>query len=526
MLHVSLYQMSMTSVDPDAIGLEADSFERHLPGLLRDAVSIDELRELATLDEGAPTRCLLSLLAMLLLQFRYDLSERELMRRCQRDLGFRYALGLEGCEQAPAERTLRRFRSRLFEAKGEDYLFRLSLRIAVEEQFIDDSALQAVDSTNTDCRGAIIDTFNLIAASIRQVIRASARCLGARPGELARQWELGSYMARSIKGAAAIDWSDEAQRNALLTQEVRDADALAEKVRALQRSASLPTDIEEAVILLTKVAHQDVERLEDGTYRIARGTAPGRVISVTDPEARHGRKSASKTINGFKTHVAGTIESQFVTGIAVTDAATHDGQATAALIAQTETHGVKPTELVGDSAYGAGANIRESKAHGVDIRTKQTRSADRGAIPKRDFDIDLDRLRVTCPAGKTTEVYSMVGEKQEGGPVPVFRFEKSDCQSCHLRSQCSSATASGGFRIIRLSPYERELQENRAFAETERGKQVLRERSAVERLLSHLVRMGMRNARFFTMKRVQLQAYMVAAAYNLQRFFTLRAAAG
>lgn len=526
MLRVSLYQMSMITVDPDEIGLEADSFERHLPDLLREAVTVEELRVLASSGEGAPTRCLLSMLAMLLLQFRYNLSERELQRRCQRDLGFRYALGLEGRAQPPSERTLRRFRSRLSELKGEDYVFRLSLRVAVKETLLDDTALQAVDSTNTDCRGAVIDTFNLIAASIRQLIRASARCLGARPNELAQQWGLGAYMARSVKGAAAIDWSDEEQRNALLTEEVRNADALAEKVRVLQQSASLPPEIDEAVHLLTKVAHQDVERIDDGTYRIARGTAPGRIISASDPEARHGRKSASKVISGFKTHVTGTIGSQFVTGIAITDAATHDGRATAELIAQTEAHGVKPTELVGDSAYGAGANLRESKGRGVDIRTKQPRSADRGAIPKREFDIDIDGLRVTCPAGKTTETYSMVGAKDEGGPAPQFRFDKSDCQSCHLRSECSSVTAKGGSRIIRLSPYERELQENRAFAETERGKQVLRERSAVERLLSHLVRMGMRHARFFTMKRVQFQAYMVAAAYNLQRLFTLRAAPG
>ena len=79
-------------------------------------------------------------------------------------------------------------------------------------------------------------------------------------------------------------------------------------------------------------------------------------------------------------------------------------------------------------------------------------------------------------------------------------------------------------RTLRLSTHEAELQTNRAFSQTERGRDVLRSRSAVERLISHLVRMGMRNARFFTMKKVQLQAYLVAAAYNLQRVMTLTAA--
>jgi IS5 family transposase len=279
------------------------------------------------------------------------------------------------------------------------------------------------------------------------------------------------------------------------------------------------------VELLSQVTEQDVERLDDDTYRIAKGTAPGRIISTSDPEARHGRKSASKVIHGFKTHVTGTIESQFVTGITITDAATHDGEPTSALIAQMATHGVKPTELVGDNAYGAGANIRASSEVGVQIRTKPSRPAPRGAISKREFDIDIERKLVTCPAGKTTAEYTWVGATEETGPVPQFRFASEDCQACHLRSTCSSATAKGGRRVIRLSPYESELQQNRAFAESSRGQDVLRSRSSIERLISHLVRMGMRHARFFSVKRVQLQAFLVAAAYNMQRLFTLRAGA-
>lgn len=525
MLRVSFYQLSLTRVDPDRIGLSPDAFERQLPELLSLAVSPAELQELAGSAEGAPTRCVLSKLAMVLLRFRYDLSERELVERCRRDLGFRYALGLEDGEDPPSERTYRRFQDRLLEVKGEEYLFALSLRAAHAAGVLDDTALQAVDSTDTGCRGAVIDTFNLVAAAIRQVIQWTARCLGRRPAELARDWGLSRYMARSIKGAADIDWSDEEQRNELLTREVGDADALVERVRDIANKVRLPSKVEEAVELLQTVARQDVEELEDGTFRIARGTASRRIISVSDPEARHGRKSASKTINGFKTHVMGTIESQFVTGIAITDAATHDAEPTGTLLDQTEAHDLRPDELVGDSAYGAGANIRDSAERGVELHTKVPRPSARGAFPKQDFDIDVDALRVTCPAGITTEEYTMVGENEPGGPVAQFRFSKADCQACAMRDECCSATAKGGRRVIRLNRYERELHANRTFAQTERGKQVLRSRSSVERLISHLVRMGMRHARFFTMARVQVQAFMVAAAYNLQRLFTLRAAA-
>ena len=115
-----------------------------------------------------------------------------------------------------------------------------------------------------------------------------------------------------------IDWNDEQARNALLTEEIRDTDRLTELVNELD--VSLPPEVDDALVLMRTVARQDVEQQADGTSAIKRGTAKGRTISITDPEARHGRKSSSKVIKGFKTHVQGTIDSQFVVGIITLEA--------------------------------------------------------------------------------------------------------------------------------------------------------------------------------------------------------------
>jgi IS5 family transposase len=522
MLRVVLCQLSMMAVDPDRIGLEPDSFERHLPGLLPRLVPAEDLRRVWTASDGAPTCCALQMVGMLLLQFRYNLSESELYRRCTRDLGFRCALGLDAEDRPPSPSSLRRFRKRLFESLGDDYLFQLSLRLAKAEGLIEDADLQALDSTPTRCRGAVIDTFNLVAAAIRQVVRQVARCLGREAKELAQEWQLGRYMSRSVKGAAGIDWDDESQRNKLLTEEIRDADRLAQQVEQLQAKAKLPDCIDEALRLLAQVARQDVEELDDGMFRIAKGTVPGRVISISDPEARHGRKSRSKVIKGFKTHVIGTLDSQFVTGIAITDAATHDAQPTPELVGQAAASDLKPSEAVGDNAYGTGANLRACEQDGVQLHTKPGRPASRGALSKRDFDIDLEAMTVTCPAGQTTDHCTLIkGTDGSDARVPLFHFPKDTCQQCPLKDSCCSATAKGGHRTVPLSSYEHELQKNRDFSRTDRGQEVLRNRSAVERLIAHLVRMGMRHARFFGMKMTQMQAYMIAAAYNLQRAMTL-----
>lgn len=520
MLRFAFYQHSLLHIDPDHIGLAKDSFERLLPDVLPELVSREDFRGFYSESVGTDSCCPLMLTAMLLLQFRFGVSDPELVQRCRRDLGWRYAIGLEETAKPPAVSTVRRFREKLRELKGDDFLFRTVLQLAVKQGALTDTALQAVDSTNTDCRGAIVDTYNLVAVGIGNVLKKLAGCLNQRPEALAQQWGMSRYLTRSIKGQVRIDWSDEKARNALLTEEIRDADRLVENVSAL--GLSLPAHVTEAVSLLQQVARQDVEEQADGTFRIAAGTAPGRVISVTDPEARHGRKSSSKVINGFKLHVLGTIKSQFVTGIDVTDAGTHDAAPTPNLIAHATGNGLKPNAVVGDAAYGSGANHRACNAVGVELHTKMPAHSRKDVIFKNQFEINLETMKVTCPNGAETSEFHMGKDPSGSGEiVPHFRFAKEDCQQCPLRQRCSKAVIKRGFRTVALSPFEPELQKSKAFNQSAEAPAVLRSRSAVERLLSHLVRMGMRHARFFGMRATQFQAYMVGAAYNLQRYMTL-----
>lgn len=522
MLRSTFYQQSLLEVDPDELRLPASSFERGLRSTLPQMVSLEDFRELHPRADGAPTCDPLVLTAMLLLQFRYDLPDEELITRCRCDLRFRYALALRWGQAPPSSASLKRFRAAIRETKGADWLFHLSLKLPMEAGFVKLDELQGVDSTNTECRGAVIDTYNLISAAIREVIRAVARVLDCDVAELAKEWTATRYLARSVKGKAAIDWSDEAARNGLLTSEILDVERIAERVEKL--GVAMPEDVAAAISLMRQLAKQDVEQLPDGTFRIAHGTVPGRIISLTDPEARHGRKSASKTITGFKTHVVGTLDSQFVTGIVMTDAGTHDAVPTRDLVRQAEEVGLKPKELVGDAAYGTGANRRACAEAGVELYTKLPAPSHKG-LPKRDFKIDLDAMSVTCPGGNTLSKHSMV--KDPAGSeerVPQFRFPTATCQACPLRQACCTATASGRGREITLNRYEAEIQEAQRFNARPEAQPILRKRSAVERLIAHLVRMGMRQARFFGLHRVQFQAYMTAAAYNLQRLFTLTAA--
>jgi hypothetical protein len=517
------YQQSLLDVDPDELRLPRGSFERGLRAAIPKLITLDDFRELHPSAEGAPTCDPLVLTAMLLLQFRYGMADEELITACRCDLRLRYALGLEKGQAPPSSASLKRFRSAVREKKGSDWLWKLSLKLPIQSGMVRPDELQGADSTNTDCRGAVIDTFCLIATAIRQVVITAALALGRDVRELARTWAATRYLARSVKGQAAIDWSDEAARNGLLTTEIADVERIAGLVE--KAGVGMPSDVTEAIGLMRQVAMQDVEKLPDGTYRIARGTVSGRIVSITDPEARHGRKSASKSITGFKMHLTGTLDSQFVTGIVITDASIHDAAPTPDLIKQADSVGLKPTELAADAAYGTAANRAACTELGVTIHAKLPTPSHQG-FTKREFKIDLQKMTVTCPNRQTVATTTMVADPTGTGQrVPQFRFPPETCKACPLREKCSTSTARGEGRKIILHPHEKELQAAQVDNTKPETKAALRKRSAIERLISHLVRMGMRQARFFGLHMAQFQAYMTAAAYNFQRYFTLVAAA-
>src|SRR5205823_11552355 len=66
--------------------------------------------------------------------------------------------------------------------------------------------------------------------------------------------------------------------------------------------------------MLARILAQDIERDDNGP-RLKQGVAPDRLISVHDPEMRHGRKSSSHRFNGHKAQVAVDTDSQLITAV-------------------------------------------------------------------------------------------------------------------------------------------------------------------------------------------------------------------
>ena len=80
---------------------------------------------------------------------------------------------------------------------------------------------------------------------------------------------------------------------------------------------------------------------------------------------RHGRKSPSKRVDGYKAHVLTDHDNELVLGVATTAANVPDGPEAASLVAAARAAGVPVTEVLGDTAYGDGDTRTTVEAAGA-----------------------------------------------------------------------------------------------------------------------------------------------------------------
>jgi hypothetical protein len=111
----------------------------------------------------------------------------------------------------------------------------------------------------------------------------------------------------------------------------------ATQVESKVKKATKPP-VSDALAILRRFVSQDLEPDPNGGgRRIQQGVAHDRIISVGDPEMRHGRKSKSKAINGYKRHII--IANRIILGTAVEPANRSEGVPTGRLLDDARRHG-------------------------------------------------------------------------------------------------------------------------------------------------------------------------------------------
>jgi hypothetical protein len=478
----------------------------------------EDFASLYVLNNGRPS-VPPSLLATALVLQTYDgVSDDEAQRRAAFDLQWKVALGVALDQRPFAKSTLQEFRAQLVVHQKQRAIFQRSLEVAKRRGKFRVASGEArrlklvQDTSNILGRGAVKDTYNLLADGITLLARVLARLAGESLAGWAKREGYTRYVsAPSLKGSAELDWSDTEARRRFLGEVVADADRLLELTRQARESLVTDGPADRAVVgaagLLSRVLLQDLERHEDGPA-LKDGVAPDRLVSVHDPEQRHGRKSKSKRFDGHKVALAVDAESQLITAVEVLPGNAPDAQGALALVEQTEaTTDCAVAETIGDCAYGGGATRQAFVDAGRTLIAKVPTTTTQGCSPKTRFRIDLAVLSCTCPAGQTT---TDLQRRADGGGA--FQFAAAVCAACPERAQCARGV---GGRTVQLHPQEQLLQEARALQTSPAFQAHQTDRQTAEHRLARLMQLGLRQARYMGLAKTLFQACMAATVANL-----------
>jgi hypothetical protein len=417
----------------------------------------------------------------LIMQGYLGLSDADAVEMSVIDLRWQMVLDRLGAKKpAFSQGALFDFRERLIQSDMDRRLLERTAELARSTKGFDAKKLPktlriAVDSSPLEGAGRAEDTINLIAHAARKVVECAAQLLQCEYKTVCQKAGIPLLLETSVKKALDRDWSDKKQK-------AEAVDVLAQQVLSLERWLANhlaemvdKPPLNDVLAVLRQLMDQDLEPdPSGGGLRIIKG-GKDRRISVEDGEMRHGRKSKSKGIEGYKRHVATDLDSQAILACSITPANQPEHEAFPLLKSDIDKQGVRISEAHFDRGYIASPTVSELASAGAEILCKPWKARNGDLFTKEDFELDLRSKTATCPAGQNVPIE--FGTKAQ--------FEAEICDVCPMRKQCTSAKKGNG-RTVNILEDERLQKKLRVLSTSKKGRERFRERVAVEHRLAHI----------------------------------------
>ncbi len=179
---------------------------------------------------------------------------------------------------------------------------------------------------------------------------------------------------------------------------------------------------------------------------------------------------------------------------------------------------LQPRQVTGDTTYGTVENVVAVEDEGIRAYVPLPETDKNSPLfRQRDFRWDEEREAYVCPQGELLKFSKRVYSKK----VTVYRARASTCNACPVKAQCT--TSSNG-RSISRSFHEEYLDRVRGYYETEAYRKARRKRQVwVEPLFGEGKQWhGLGRFRLRCLKRVNIEAVLVATGQNLKRLLSKR----
>jgi len=398
--------------------------------------------------------------------------------------------------------TLVGFRRWLVEHDLDRRLVERTIELADRTRHFSSRRLRAVlDSSPLWGAGRVEDTFNLLGHALRKAVSVLARQQGRGLAEVVS--EAGAEVvagSTSLKAALDQDWDQPEARDHALRVVLKALEGIEALVAAQPPQAQDPF-VRANLAVARQVREQDVVENAEGQPTIRQGVAEDRRISVEDPDMRHGRKTRSLRIDGYKRHVLTELDSDLVRGCGMTPANLPEASVGEQIEADLASQAVTLGALYIDRAY-LNSSLVQNRDPELEIFCKAFPVRNGPKFSKLEFALDWERQEMRCPN-------DVVLPFTPGGTV---QFPAEICAQCPLKEQCTSSPQG---RSVHVHPDEQLMGELRARQQTSEGRRQLRERVKVEHVLSHVGHWQGRRGRYRGQRKNLLDLRRSATVHNL-----------
>ncbi len=244
-------------------------------------------------------------------------------------------------------------------------------------------------------------------------------------------------------------------------------------------------------------------------------SAPGKQLSMTDPDARSMR-SRGTGIVGYNVQTAVDAAHHLIVAHEVTNQGNdRDFLSPMGNKARVEM-GVEDLDVVADRGYYKGEQIKASEDDGLKVFIPKPRTSGnraRGLYDKSDFRYIPQEDAYRCPAGDTLIWRQTTEEKGQN----LHRYWSSNCQTCRLKSKCTTG------KQRRVTRWEHEDILDRVERRLARDPEKMRTRcQTVEHPFGTLKHwMGATHFQMITLEHVGTEMSLHVLAYNMKRVMNI-----
>ena len=507
-----------------------DFRERCLP-LIREAL----FRPLYHAENGAPCKSIRLVVAVLILQGLFDLTDEETQAAVDFDLRWHLALGLDPCDDGDyvSQRTLQYFRVRLLEHDGGEQLF-----FEVTDQLLVTLGLatgsQRLDTTHIRSNFAQLSRLQLFCETERLFLRALRRdapaLLDMVPASLCRRY------LRDDGADTAYDKTRASDSRRRVSVAARDAYRLHEAFRGV----ALPEAVAEAYTRLTRLVSEhcvvgdtpQVAEAGDGDADLPAVPVEAKAPKTITPDSLQTPHDPDVTYSGHKGQgyemlltetCAPTNPVQLITHASLERSCESDADRVLPVLEGLEARGIALDALLADTAFGSTANYQACAAHGVELiaptpGASAASSAAEPAAAEAGFTVQVfpQDSPSRCPAG--VEAEATIVRETATGLVAMLQMPVGACTACPQQAGCPLVPRADGHSLVVLELSELLKADRRAFEGTPEFLNAYRPRAGIEGTNSEVKRgQGVGRLRVRGKDRVALALWFRLTACNVKR---------